>query len=176
MKLADKKVGARKLKSRKSSGKTRGRKRKTKGVKKRVKIDVYNISSPDNTEGFAYVMEVEKKNCDHSLEMNFGMVKHLKGVYAKLGVSREQLVICVLNANDLNGVKFDEKLISYGEGSYWNETRSDDVPFVCGIATKNHAKKLLVGFDKESARKLGDTDGLSVVVVDNGVSEVYPAH
>ncbi len=116
---------------------------------------------------------VGKISCRASLEMNCDRIPHFKRRMRARGFTPEQMVIVFLNADDAHGGPLAERLMPEED---WQQYRDQGlVPFARGLAGRAGIEPALRLFDEDAADKLRAMRGLSVVVVDHGVAEVFKA-
>ena len=126
----------------------------------------------DDPDARAIIGAVAKHNCKNTLEINADRVAHFKQRLAERGMTAKQAVIVLLNVDDVHGGPLADVLMP---GYNWQEIRDNgEVPFARGLAMRDGIQKALGTFDKDAAKKLkGMAVDVAVVVVDNGVAEVF---
>ena len=117
---------------------------------------------------------IAKYNCRNTLESQADHVIRFKQRVAKLGRTASNTVITLVNVDDIHGRRLANALMP---GTNWQEIRDrGETPLARGLAGREGIQGYLETFDQEAAAKLRDmTDIIAVVVVDNGVAEVFPA-
>ncbi len=121
----------------------------------------------------AVINSVSKANCRKILELNMDRIEYFKQRAKKRDPKAPDVVIVLINVDDVHGGPIAEALM---HGYNWQEIRDrGEIPFARGLAVRHTIQKVLEQFDKEAAAKLEKSTGISVVVVDNGVAEIFPA-
>jgi hypothetical protein len=124
-------------------------------------------------DAVAVIRAVEKHNCKNTLEINSDRVEHFKQRLSDRGMTADQAVIVLLNADDVHGGPLADLLMP---GTNWQEIRDrGEVPFARGLAMREGIQEVLESFDTDAAQKLHDMHEVAVVVVDHGVAEVFAA-
>lgn len=127
----------------------------------------------DDPVALAVAHAVEKSNCRNTLELNTDRVEHFKRRLTERGLTADKAVIVLLNVDDVHGALLADILMP---GYNWQEIRDKgEVPFARGLAMRDGIQGALSTFDKDAAKKLKETKGVAVVVVDHGVAEVFAA-
>lgn len=127
----------------------------------------------DDPDALAFARAVEKHNCRGTLDMNADRVAHFKSRLVERGLTPQEAVITVINVDDPHGAVLAEALMP---GHDWQAYRDrGEVPFARGLASREGVQDFLDVMDEEASAKLRDTTDLSVVVVDRGVAEIFPA-
>lgn len=126
------------------------------------------VHDPD---ALAVIHAVSKHNCGETFRRNADRVAHFTGRVEALGLTESDYVIVLLNVNDPHGGPIAQMLMPNFD---WQEIRDrGEVPFARGLASRSAMQDVLASFDLAAAEKLQDATGLSVVVVDHGVAEIY---
>lgn len=121
----------------------------------------------------AVIAAIGKQNCRKLFEVNADRVAHFKNRMKEKGLSPEQAVITVINADDVHGGPIAEALMP---GHDWQQYRDrGEVPLARGLAQRDGIQKVLSKFDEIAAKKLQDMKEIAVVVVDHGTAEVFEA-
>ena len=127
----------------------------------------------DDPAALGMIRAVEKHNCKATFDMNAERVAHFKGRLEVLGLDPKEWVIVLLNVDDAHGALIADVLMP---GHDWQAYRdAGQIPFARGIAGRSGIQDVVRSFDEEAAEKLNSLTVASVVVVDRGVAEVYPA-
>ena len=127
----------------------------------------------DDPDALVMIRAVGKYNCRGTLEMNADRVAHFKGRLAELGLSPRDAVITVINVDDPHGAVLAEALMP---GHDWQAYRDrGETPFARGLSSTEGVQGFLDAMDEDAATKLREMTDLSVVVVDHGVAEIFPA-
>ncbi|SRR6266568_779549 len=127
----------------------------------------------DDPDALAFARAVEKQNCRGTLDMNADRVAHFKNRLVERGLTPQEVVITVINVDDPHGAVLAEALMP---GHDWQAYRDrGEVPFARGLAGREGVQGFLDAIDEEAATKLRDMTDPSVVVVDHGVAEIFPA-
>lgn len=122
---------------------------------------------------FALLVAEAKSNCRHTLDLNLDRVAHFTNRVVELKCDPGDVVIVVVNVDDNNGSQLAEILMP---GEDWQQYRDKgQTPFARGLAGRAGILDFLDHIDTAAATKLKSMNDLSVVVVDNGVAEIYSA-
>ncbi len=125
----------------------------------------------DDPIAFGVIQAVNKFNCQFTFDMNINRVCHFNKRISELNRTPEELVITVINVDDVHGSHIAEILMP---GYNWQEIRDrGEIPFARGLADRKGIQDILESFDKEAANKLKMKQGVAIVVVDNGVAEIF---
>ena len=105
--------------------------------------------------------------------MNADRVEHFKQRAIERGLGAEEVVITLINVDDVHGSVLADALMP---GFDWQSIRDrGEVPFARGLAAREGLQEFLEITDLEASTKLREAQALSVIVVDRGVAEVFPA-
>ncbi len=127
----------------------------------------------DDPQAVAVFQAVAKHNCGSTFEMNVDRVIHFKNRMTERGLGARDVVIVLVNVDDVHGGPLADALMP---GVDWQQYRDmGQVPFARGLAGRTGMQDFLYNFDKTAAEKLQKSEVPSVVVVDHGVAEVFPA-
>lgn len=127
----------------------------------------------DDPEAAAVARVVEKHNLRGLLELNADRVKHFAHRAAELGRSPADVVIVLIAVDDPIGGSLADCLMPNHD---WSAIRArGEAPIARGLAPRQGISDALAVFDAEAWQKLRDSADLSVVVIDRGVAEVFPA-
>jgi hypothetical protein len=127
----------------------------------------------DDPQAVAVFQAVAKHNCAGTFEMNADRVIHFKNRMTERGLGAQDVVIVLVNVDDVHGGPLADALMP---GANWQQYRDmGQVPFARGLAGRAGMQDILSNFDKAAAEKLQKSEVPSVVVVDHGVAEVFPA-
>lgn len=127
----------------------------------------------DDPDAIAIFQAVSKLNCRNTLALNADRVEHFKRRLVERGMTPDDAVIVLLNVDDVHGGPIADILMP---GFNWQEIRDQgEVPFARGLAMRGGIQEILSTFDKEASDKLRDMNDVAVVVVDQGVAEVFTA-
>ncbi len=127
----------------------------------------------DDPDALAMIRAVAKHNCRNLHEANKDRIAHFAQRVVERGLLWSECVITVINVDDPNGSVLADLLMP---GHDWQAYRDrDEIPIARGLATREGIEQALRVFDGDAAEKLHAVKGLCVVVVDQGVAEVYPA-
>lgn len=122
---------------------------------------------------YSVMKAVEKHNCKNTLELNADRVDHFKNRIVEKGLNPEEMAIVVINVDDPHGAPIAELLMP---NFNWQEIRDKgEVPFARGLVYRQSMQEIINEFDEEAAKKMSETSGTIVVVVDHGVAEVFSA-
>jgi len=122
-------------------------------------------------DAVAMIHAVEKHNCKLTLEANRDRVSHFRQRFIDRGDKADDVVIVLANVNDRNGAYLAGELMP---GMDWQAIRDQgEIPFARGLAGRDGVQVFLNSFDDAASKKLGEFDGLAVVVVDHGVAEIF---
>lgn len=125
----------------------------------------------DDPMAVAMIQAVQKENCKNVFIAQKDRVEHFKNRMTQKGLSSEDAVIVLINADDVHGSDIAEILMP---GTDWQAFRDEgEIPFARGLATKKGLVGILEMFDKEASEKLLRMTSTAVVVVDYGVAEVF---
>lgn len=120
---------------------------------------------------YAMICAVNKHNCKNTYDLNLDRIEYFKKRIVEKGLSPDDVVIVVINADDVNGGLVADILMP---GFNWQEIRDrGEIPFARGIANRDGIRKILEAFDYEAACKLDKAIDVAVVVIDNQVAEVF---
>jgi hypothetical protein len=127
----------------------------------------------DDPMTVAMIRVIEKENCKNIFTLQKDRVEHFKKRMIEQGLSSEEAVIVLINADDVHGSDIAEHLMP---GTDWQAMRDKgEIPFARGLATKEGLVGILKLFDKEASKKLQKMTSTAVVVVDHGVAEIFDA-
>lgn len=122
---------------------------------------------------YSAMKAVEKHNCKNTLDLNADRVVHFKNRIAEKGLDPEKMAIVVINVDDPHGAPIAELLMP---NFNWQEIRDKgEIPFARGLVYRQSMQEIINEFDEEAAKKMSETSGTIVVVVDHGVAEVFSA-
>ncbi len=125
----------------------------------------------DDPDALAMIRAVNKINCKTMFELNADRVDHFVKRMKDGGHSPSRVVIVLINVDDVHGGPIAEALMP---GHDWQEYRDrGELPVARGLAGREGIEAVLADFDKEAADKLRNMKGVSVVVVDYGVAEIF---
>lgn len=124
-------------------------------------------------EGVAVARAVAKHNCRLTLDAHKDRVAHFQQRFRELDCDVQQVVIVLANVDHESGAVLADALMP---GQDWQQYRDrGEVPFARGLAGRDGVQEFLNVLDGDAAEKLKNATGLSVVVIDYGVAEVFPA-
>lgn len=127
----------------------------------------------DDPQAVAIIKAISKLKCEATLNLSRERVLHFAKRVQELKKSSSEVVIVIINVDDVHGDPIAEILMP---GHNWQEYRDrQEVPFARGLADRQGIQKCLQVFDEEAAKKLEQTKGLAIVVVDHEVAEVFPS-
>ncbi len=128
----------------------------------------------DDPQAVAVFRAVAKHNCRNTFDVNVERVIHFKNRMIERGLRAQDVVIVLVNANDVHGGALADDLMPDTD---WQQYRDmGQVPFARGLAQREGIMAFLSNFDVEATKKLEAlVEVPSVVVVDHGVAEVFPA-
>lgn len=127
----------------------------------------------DDPDALALIQAVEKHNCKITLEQHSDRVAHFKNRIHELGRNPVEVTIVLVNVDDIHGGPLAEVLMP---GADWQQFRDrGETPFARGIVERKGLIESLEILDKETASKLLKMQEIPVLVVDHGVTEVFPA-
>lgn len=127
----------------------------------------------DDPEALGVIRAVEKHNLRTLLDQNRERVEHFTRRADELGRSPLDVVIVILAVDDPFGGALADALMP---GHDWQAIRArGEIPLARGLAGRAGIQDALDSVDPEAGKKLWASESLSVVVVDRGVAEVFPA-
>jgi hypothetical protein len=125
----------------------------------------------EDPDALAVLRAVAKHNCRGLFELNADRVTHFVKRIAERGAGRMELVIVLLNVDDQNGAVLADILMP---GVDWQPYRDrGEMPVARGLAERTGIQDMLDLLDPEAAKRLRETDGTAIVVMDHGVAEVF---
>lgn len=115
---------------------------------------------------------VNKHNCKILFDLNAERMEYFKNRITEKKLTPKDVVITCINVDDPNGKVIADILIP---GHDWQAIRDQgQTPVARGLAPRDGIQKILEVFDTDAAKKLKETEGVAVVVVDYGVAEIFP--
>lgn len=125
----------------------------------------------EDADALAMVRAIAKVNCRVILEAQTDRVEHFRQRALALGRTSIDVVITLIQVDDPHGRLLADALMP---GQDWNQYRQrGEEPFARGLADRSFVQAFLDATDAEAARKLRDWQGMAVIVVANGVVEVF---
>jgi len=125
----------------------------------------------DDPEALGMIRAVAKHNCKLTLEANTERLVHFRKRLLERGDKPEDVLMVILMVDDPHGGALADMLMP---GMDWQAFRDrGEVPVARGLAGREGVQAALEAFDIEAAKKLRDMKSYAVVVVDQGVAEVF---
>ena len=125
----------------------------------------------DDPMAVAVVNAVNKHNCSITLGQHGERVRHFLGRIEEKGLTGEDVVVVLLCVDDRHGAAMAEILMPDQD---WQVLRGQGIiPYARGMADREWIQEVLETFDKAAADKLAAVKGVGVVIVENGVAEVW---
>ena len=120
----------------------------------------------------AMIVAINKHNCKSLFDLNAERMEYFKNRITEKELTPKDVVITCINVDDHNGKVIADILMP---GYDWQAIRDQgQTPVARGLAKRDGIQEILEVFDKEAAKKLKETEGVAVVVVDQGVAEIFP--
>ncbi len=125
----------------------------------------------DDPDALAMVRAIGKHNCGQLLLENAERMEHFVKRIFERDDSPNNVVITLINADDIHGREIAELLIP---GHDWNAYRArGELPLARGLAGRDGINEFLDLFDREAGDKLRKTNGIAIVVIHEGVAEIF---
>jgi len=119
----------------------------------------------------AIIKVINKNNCRVAFGVNAERIEHFKTRISELGRTSQDIIIGIISVDDENGSAIADLVMP---GFNWQEIRDrGEKPFARGLIVRDFMQEALELFDQEAADKLKSSKGISVVVIDCGVAEIY---
>jgi hypothetical protein len=120
----------------------------------------------------AIIDMVNKYNCKNLFDLNAERIEYFKNRINEKGLTPQDVVITCINVNDPNGKVIAGILMP--DYDWQAILDQEQTPVARGLAQRDGIQGILEVFDIEAAKKLKETEGVAVVVIDYGVAEIFP--
>lgn len=121
----------------------------------------------------AGIRAINKENCRFTVEAETERIAKFTRRFRERGLTPQEALIALANVDDPHGAIFAGVVMP---GHDWQAYRDQGMtPYACGIVLAEGMHNFLGQIDPEAAAKLGEMTDLSVVVIDHGVAQVFPA-
>jgi hypothetical protein len=125
----------------------------------------------DDPQAVAVARAVAKYNCKLLLGFNLERARHFVSRMKERGDSPKDVLITIINVDDPCGGMLADVLMP---GHDWQAYRDrGEKPIARGLAAREGIEEALDVIDAEAAKKLRETEGVVIVVIEDGVAEIF---
>lgn len=125
----------------------------------------------EDPDAEAVIRAVAKHNCRALFDLNADRVHHFVARMHDREDNPAEVCITLINVDDPHGALIADKLMP---GHDWQAYRDrGEVPIARGLAGREGLQEVLGLFDVGAAAKLRGIEGIAILVVDQGVAEIF---